>query len=349
LEAFKTPCLRELFLLFPIDESKRLSTTKLNRVLLRSKEDAIQFRTLANTVESEGELIQEQISKKAEEILERHGFSAEGKPFESNEGWRPGFEPSTITEESNSKGIEDRNLEKEIQSTERKTFDSNKEDSSEKAPGTIAEELIHKAIEDLNAGKEKELQIDASELHETFEDPESIKANISLDDVLSKKQKESNREKDAPSKGQKEFVKNTVAHLQQGEHTPYILNAPCVEKMMILVLAFLLNNGLFSGAGQLVFFIDGAADLRSAIQSLFFVLLPFKIILDWYHLEEKCKKRLSSAMKGKKIRTKVLEHITPLLWHGKIDTAIAYLEGLNADDVRNQEEIKRLIGKFLAQ
>ena len=59
LEAFKTPCLLELVLLFPIDESFRKSTTKLNRVLLRNKEDAIQFRTLANTVEREGELIQE--------------------------------------------------------------------------------------------------------------------------------------------------------------------------------------------------------------------------------------------------------------------------------------------------
>jgi hypothetical protein len=52
------------------------------------------------------------------------------------------------------------------------------------------------------------------------------------------------------------------------------------------------------------------------------------------------------AMKGKQMRNKVLDYITPLLWHGKIDMAISYLEGLNKDDIKNQEEIKRLIGYF---
>jgi hypothetical protein len=52
------------------------------------------------------------------------------------------------------------------------------------------------------------------------------------------------------------------------------------------------------------------------------------------------------AMKGKLIRNKVLEHITALLWRGKVETAISYLQGLNEDDIKNQEEIKRLIGYF---
>ena len=113
---------------------------------------------------------------------------------------------------------------------------------------------------------------------------------------------------------------------------------------MILVLAFLLKNGLLNRTGQLIFFMDGAADLCSAIQHLFANILSFKIVLDWFHLEKKCKERLSTGMKGKNVRNKVLEHIIPLLWHGKIDTAIAYLQGLNEDDIKNQEEIKRLIG-----
>jgi hypothetical protein len=94
-------------------------------------------------------------------------------------------------------------------------------------------------------------------------------------------------------------VKNTVAHLKNGKNESYILNAPCVEKTLILVLAFLLQNGLLDKAGQLIFFSDGAADLRLAIQSLFLGLFPFKIILDWFHLEKKCKERLSMAMREK--------------------------------------------------
>jgi len=34
------------------------------------------------------------------------------------------------------------------------------------------------------------------------------------------------------------------------------------------------------------------------------------------------------------------------LWHGKIETAIAYLQGLGEDSIKNQEEIKRLISYF---
>jgi hypothetical protein len=201
-------------------------------------------------------------------------------------------------------------------------------------------------IESLNVGKEKDLHIELTELHETLEDPRSVKANISLDDVLSKRQKESGREKGSATKKKKEFVKNTVAHIQSGENETYILNAASIKQMMITILAFLLKNGLLSKAGQLIFFIDGAADLRLAIQSLFFGLLSFKIILDWHHLEKKCQERLSMAMKGKQIRNKALEYLLAFLWRGKIDLAITYLRGLNADDLKNPEEIQLLIGYF---
>ena len=52
------------------------------------------------------------------------------------------------------------------------------------------------------------------------------------------------------------------------------------------------------------------------------------------------------GMKGKHIRNKVLGHITPLLWRGKVEAAIAYLQGLNEGDIKDQDEIKRLIGYF---
>jgi hypothetical protein len=46
---------------------------------------------------------------------------------------------------------------------------------------------------------------------------------------------------------------------------------------------------------------------------------------------------------GKALRNKVLDHLIPLLWHGKVETAITYLQGLNENSIKNQEEIKRLI------
>lgn len=211
---------------------------------------------------------------------------------------------------------------------------------------SVAEEFIQKAIEELNTGKEQAFHSERSVLHDTCEDPQRIAANISLDDVLSKKQKESQRRKHAPRKEKRECVKNTVAHLENGKRAFYDLNASNGEKTLILIFAFLLENGLLTRTGQLIFFIDGAADLRLAIQSLFEGRCSFKIILDWFHLEKKCKERLSMALKGKVVRNTVLDHLLPLLWHGHIDAALAYVQGLNEKSIKNHEELRRLVGSI---
>ena len=80
------------------------------------------------------------------------------------------------------------------------------------------------------------------------------------------------------------MVNNTVAHIQNKESKTYTLNTATVSQMMTIVLAFLLSNGLLSKPGSLVFFTDGARDLRLAIQNTF-SFISFKIILDWYYLE----------------------------------------------------------------
>jgi hypothetical protein len=166
------------------------SAQKINRARRRDEEDAIQHRTIANMMEREGEFIQEYLDKKAEKILKSHGFTAEGKRVPDNNESRSENVDGSSQEESPSKGRENLDRETAPQNTEINHFDDNKAQDPEIERSCIREELICKAIEELNAGKEKELQIAISEIHETFEDPEYIKANISLDDVLSKKQKE---------------------------------------------------------------------------------------------------------------------------------------------------------------
>src|SRR2546423_5540791 len=141
------------------------------------------------------------------------------------------------------------------------------------------------------------------------------------------------------------MVNNTVAHIQSGASKAYTLNTPTIAQMMIIVLAFLFHNGLMSLPGPLVFFIDGAQNLRGAIQNIF-GFLSFKIILDWYHLEKKCKERLSLAMNGKHVRNTALEELLAWLWLGKTDQAITYLRNLSKDTIKNQKEIEHLIGYF---
>lgn len=57
-------------------------------------------------------------------------------------------------------------------------------------------------IDEYNEGKEKERQIDATQIHEVFEDPAHC-VNLSVDDIGVTEQKEKGRSKDSVPKGLK--------------------------------------------------------------------------------------------------------------------------------------------------
>jgi hypothetical protein len=209
----------------------------------------------------------------------------------------------------------------------------------------LSKESVSQAGKEVNQVLGKERQIDVEALQDTCENPACVKALISVDDVLCKKQKEAGRKRGSPPPKKKERVKNTVAHIQSGKGETYTLTTATIAQMMIVLLAFLLSNGLLTLPGPLVFFTDGAEDLLGAIQKVF-AFLPFKLILDWYHLDKKCQQRLSMAMKGKQIRNKVLEELLVWLWIGNVDQAITYLRGLDPNVVKDADQIEKLIGYF---
>lgn len=301
-EPHKTVCFRELAVFYPCDETFRKSAGKLNRALRRREGQEVRARTMANLVEREGERIQAQIEKKAECILEDHGFTTDGLP----------------TSQQKARSAIDR------------------------SDATLDHEVIGHMIEELNRGQEKEKHIELSELRETFEDPNAVKANISIDDVCCKKQKAFGRKRGSPPKEKREMVYNTVAHIQNKESKTYTLNTSTVSQMMITVLAFLLSNGLLRQTGSLVFFTDGARDLRSAIQNIFH-FIPFKIILDWFHLKKKCKDLLSMAIKGKQVKNQLLTEVLAWLWLGKVERAMKLLRDVSQETIKNQKELKNLI------
>lgn len=259
-------------------------------------------RTLANLVEREGEQIQALLEEKAKCVLEDHGFNTNGS----------------------------------IKHQE-KVLEFIKEEEI-----MLAREKVCQAIEEHNCGQEKEKQINLEDVHETFEDLSAIKANISLDDVCCKKQKAEGRKKGSPAKEKREMVNNTVAHIQNKELKTYTLNTATVSQMMTIVLAFLLSNGMLCKPGSLVFFTDGARDLRSAISGMF-NFLPFKIILDWFHLEKKCKDLLSMAINGKKVKNQLLTELLAWLWLGKVQKAIQILQDVSQEKIKNTKELNNLI------
>lgn len=301
-EHHKTVCFRELALFYPCDEPFRKSAGKLNRALRRKEEQEVRARTMANLVEREGEQVAAYLEKKAESILEDHGFNSNGSI---------------------------KNQEKVLKSIKIEQV-------------LLAQEKVCQTIEELNREQEKEKHIDLSELHETFEDLSAIKANISIDDVCCKKQKAKGRKKGSPPKEKREMVNNTVVHIQNKEAKTYTLNTSTVSQMMTIMLAFLLSNELLNKPGSLVFFTDGARDLRKAIQDIFH-FIPFKIVLDWFHLEKKCKDLLSMAIKGKQVKNQILTELLAWLWLGKVHRAIKVLQDVSQDQIKNTKELHNLI------
>ena len=142
-------------------------------------------------------------------------------------------------------------------------------------------------------------------------------------------------------KKQQAYVYTTVAHVQH-EDASYVMVGAKVGGVLRMILALLLHNRLT--AQGLIFLTDGQKTLQAAILRAFCWWGSLQLILDWYHLEKRCKEVLSLAMKGREIRNATLEKLRPLLWHGLTDQAIQFLRALDAQQVKNEEAREELIG-----
>lgn len=181
-----------------------------------------------------------------------------------------------------------------------------------------------------------------------YEDP-AHSVLVAIDDVGVKQQKAhrgrsvaSDASEQAAPEEQKR-VHHTVARIAQGA-SAYILTGGGVASVLVFVLAFLLRNQLLHG--NLVFFVDGQRTLHATILQVFAWFAPLQIVLDWYHLMEKCKLQLSLALKGRVVRNTVLTRLRPLLWHGCVTQAVATLRDIPTDQVKDQAALDKLVGYF---
>jgi len=178
-----------------------------------------------------------------------------------------------------------------------------------------------------------------------YENPLSS-INISVDDVGVKEQKQQRHTEEKEVEGAKErhHTYQTVVHIENHQGR-YIFNAFNLVQALPILIAFLLDNQLLKG--NLLFFIDGQRSLQASIVKAFNWFAPQQLILDWYHLEEKCKKQLSSALNGREIRNEVLTQVLYWLWHGLIDKAIEYLETVDKKHIKSNEALEQLKGQTL--
>lgn len=173
--------------------------------------------------------------------------------------------------------------------------------------------------------------------------------NISLDDVVVKRQKphrtrgnaeEERDESEETSRGRK-YVHNTVAHVQHQTQS-YCMTGQGVPVVLRMLLGYLLTHALLGC--RLQFFVDGQKTLHAAILRAFAWLKNVGMILDWYHLKDKCARQLSLAMKGTSLRNEALADLLPILWYGRVDSAITFLRSLPNTSLKQPDDIQGLIG-----
>jgi hypothetical protein len=202
---------------------------------------------------------------------------------------------------------------------------------------TLPSERVERAIQ--ACAPEPEWAAEMARNPVPYEDP-ICSTHISLDDVGVKGQKATRKRSDASSQEPKR-VYNTIAHIA---HTgqAYILTGQGVARVLRLVLAFLLHDQLLMS--NLLFFVDGQRTLYTTILAAFPWLKALQIVLDWFHLEKRCKEELSRALKGREIRNSLLEELLPCLWHGCVDRAIARLQAVEPFHIKDEKALSDLIG-----
>lgn len=299
-EKYRTEGFKEIALIYgTAEESFRKTAALVNRIR-HQEEGGTPFRTMRETTEREGMLLQEHLEEKVSSIFQDKGFTIEGHP--QDRIWDSESLTSPLVEEELKELLIDPDL-----------------------PEVWITDMLSNPV--------------------AYEAPQHTVA-ISLDEVGVKKQKAS-REQDThapPSQKKRVYVQNTVIHVEQGGCS-YLLNGHGVLWVLRLLLAFLLHNQLL---GQtFVFFVDGHT-LYSSVLEYFSWYTNKSIILDWYHLHKKCKELLSMALNGRDIRNAVLQNLMPLLWHGLVDQAIAYLKSLSEAEIKNEDERMHLV-QYLAK
>ena len=125
-----------------------------------------------------------------------------------------------------------------------------------------------------------------------FNEDSAQTVNLSIDDVLVKGQKEKRAyvEKENSEDGKRKRIANTIAHIQKDDKF-YIVNGYNLLATLKIIIGFLVNNDLLKYRLQV--FMDGERKLRKGIFEVFSWFENIGIILDWYHLEKKCKELLS--------------------------------------------------------
>ena len=300
-EYVRSLCFEELSVSYSAAHSYRQATKQLNRALRREADKEVKVSTLNEHVESMGRKAVACLQAAARDTLETH-----------LEGYT-----GDLTDE-------------DIQSQLAELYPE--------APSCACapvDDPFKEQIEQYNSGKDERDQIKRKDLVEATESSPESTVYISVDDVGVQRQKDKRTDNYIKDKKR---VENTVIHVES-DGRKYVITAIGMHNAFTLLMAFLISNELL-GSHRIVFFSDGAQNIRSCIEAFFSFRMPVVHMLDWYHLEKRMKELLSMAVKGnKEAKTTMRNVIGRMLWAGNVDEAIAYLEAIPEKSIKNQQRL----------
>ncbi len=169
-----------------------------------------------------------------------------------------------------------------------------------------------------------------------MEEPETA-CYISIDDVGVKHQKE---HRGSESEKHGVYVQNTVAKVESTGKS-YILTGIGMKQVCMNILSYLLAQQCLNFT-TLVFFTDGAKDIRANLEAIF-GFRQYRIILDWYHLKKRCTECLSMSFVCKReTRKEILRKLLRILWVGNTGQAQTYLKSLDSGLLRSKNRVEEL-------
>ena len=209
-----------------------------------------------------------------------------------------------------------------------------------KLPELASSERVREIADRYNQGRDGRESIDANGIAIPPEESANDCVYVYIDGVLVKQQKECRAQ---GSKRSSKFLENNVACIQYGDRKYSITDADMREVFRRIMAVLLACNLLVNK--RLIFITDGATDIKDHIQE-FFGFRQHTLILDWYHLENKCYQKLSSALKcGKKVKEEkeqVTKTLQSILWAGNVKTALDFIAAIDKKLIKSQKAIEEL-------
>ena len=211
--------------------------------------------------------------------------------------------------------------------------------SHPKLPACVDRAVAEPILSSYNKGRSPEASVKDPELIASVEASPRDVVYVSVDDIGVKRQKGSRK---PGSKRESKYVENTVIHIQSGEFK-YSLTAVGMQKAFRMLLAFLLKNSLLEDK-RLVFITDGATNIKDHIAK-FFGFRQYTLLLDWLHLEKKCREYLSMALRGgKEEKSAVRNALLGMLWVGNVEDAQNYIRKLDDKLLKNKGRAEEMVG-----